>query len=235
MRRFLPYIFVSIIALGVAAGAWVYLQQYQALNKEMVSLPVPVRDIEPYTTITANDIIMKSFLKGAEESTAATEVSEVVGRLATGKLNRGWQIDKRSLASKEFIGDQQVVGVNVDVARAGDVKVGDVVDVYWLTPDQGNWSPAGASHVIAQNARVIRIVDDRGVSTNEAGSIAQGTIASVSAIKGPSVVYLMIEPKDVSKVISGAAPKNTSIALAKKTKPTKTKEVIQHAEGVEEE
>ncbi|MDI6906436.1 MAG: RcpC/CpaB family pilus assembly protein [Thermoanaerobacterales bacterium] len=199
-----------------------------------MSLPVPTRDIPAYTVIASEDVTLKEFVKGAEEPTSAREPKDVVGYITTAPLTKGWQINKRVLTDKEAFGDKQVVGVNVDAARAGGVKAGDIVDVYWLTPEQGAWTASMSSRLVAQNATVLKVCDERGQPLDETQSVVQGAVNPVAPPKRtPSVVYLLLDPADVGKVIGGAMPKSSFIALAKKTKwsVTPVQEVMPGAES----
>lgn len=211
MRRGLIAALISLVFLGVAGGSWWYLQA-QAMPQNTVSLPVPVRDIEPYTVIRSEDLSTRQFADADEW--AAKSPAEIVGKVAVSRLTRGWPIDQRDISDPA--GDCQVIGVNVDAARFGGVRPGDLVDVYWLTPDQGAWDPARSARLVAQNARVVRVADERGQPFDE----GTGVIQTVGVSRGPAVVYLMVDPKDVNRVIGGAAPKNASVALARKAKPT---------------
>lgn len=222
MRRVWMAALVSLVFLTVAGGSWWYLQA-QAMPQNAVSLPVPARDIEPYTVIRSEDLTTKQFADAHEW--AAQNAGEIVGKVAVSRLTRGWPIDQRDISDPA--GDHQVVGVNVDAARYGGVRPGDLVDVYWLTPDEGAWNPVRAARLVAQNARVVRVADEKGQPCDEQPGIA------LTGTRGPAVVYLMVDPGEVERVIGGAALKNASIALAKKSKPTEAE--VEEPDAEEEE
>ena len=226
MRRTYVAILISLVFLVVAGGAWWYLQAHAA-SGETVMLPVPAKDIEPYTVIRPEDLTTRQFVNPDE--VAVRSKSDIVGKVATTRLTKGWPIDQRVL--RDPIGDYQVVGVNIDVARYGGVKAGDLVDVYWLTPDV--WDPARSARLVTQNARVVQVADERGQPLDEQTGIVQGSIGGVS--RGPAVVYLLVSPKDVDRIVGGSAPKNVSIALAKKGSPTETVQEVEADDSETEE
>jgi pilus assembly protein CpaB len=202
-----------VLGLAAAVGGWLYLQSYLETHKDMVSLPVAARDIAPYTTITGDDITYKEFIAGSEQADAITDPREAIGKITTAALQKGWQINKKVLASKDIYGNQRQIGVNVDAARAAGVKPGDLVDVYWLLPETGVWTGKTAA-LVAENVRVIAVCDQKGARLDRDNNKQMVTPTS----NEPRVVYLLVKPEDVDKVIGGSGPKNASIALAVKRK-----------------
>lgn len=227
MKRIVIAVVIGLVFLTVA-GVSYWQMQARANPGDTIRVLAPVRDLDPYTVIGESDVA--KIAVSEDNEWMVQDVGEIVGKITTTRLTKGWPIDRRDL--DDPTGDYQVVGVNVDSARYSGVQPGDLVDVYWLTPEQGAWNPGQGSHLIAQNARVVRVADGRGHSLD---SSSNAITQSVTASPAPAVVYLMVNPDDVRKVISGAAPQNASIALAKKFQPSVVAvEVNQFAETDEE-
>jgi len=214
IRSYLPHIITVVVALSVALLSWQYLQNYVTTHQEMIRLPVPTHDIEPYTKITAKDLAWREFIKGSEDPTTVRTPGEVVGKITIAKLLEGRPIDTRILTGGDYLGGRQVVGVNVDPTRAATVKPGDLVDIYWLAPEKGAWEPLNGVKLIASNVRVLKVCDENGAPMTEDSGVLK------AKPKKLAIVYLAVEPEDVPEVIAGSAPASTNIAFAKKAGPT---------------
>ncbi|MDN5375117.1 MAG: hypothetical protein PWQ39_157 [Thermacetogenium sp.] len=210
--------------LAILAGVAVALFSWFTLNKQIqqtqttVSVVVPKEDIDAFAIISPDKLVIKEVLSISADKYTAREIHEVAGMLTTAPLYAGKPVDVRYLEEpSEDTGNYHVVGVNIDAARAAGVKAGDVVDVYWLKPEQGAWAPTQASQLIATNVRVLRVCDERGQPIMEEAKTLQSAVGGVVAPnREPKIVYLVVKPEDVPLIIGGSAVKSTSIALARK-------------------
>ncbi len=210
--------------LAILAGVAVALFSWFTLNKQIqrtqttVSVVVPKEDIDAFAIISPDELVIKEVLSISADKYTARKIHEVAGMLTTAPLYAGKPVDVRYLEEpSEDTGNYHVVGVNIDAARAAGVKAGDVVDVYWLKPEQGAWAPAQASQLIAANVRVLRVCDERGQPIMEEAKTLQSAVGGVVApSREPKIVYLAVRPEDVPLIIGGSAAKSTSIALVRK-------------------
>lgn len=213
-------VYLAIFAgLIVSCVAWNYQNEKNAKIMATVNVVVPKQDIEAYSLVTAEKLTIKKVRASNVDKFTARDINLTAGMVTTAPLYSGKVIDSRYLVKpSDEIGRMQVVGVKIDAARAAGVRTGDIVDVYWLTPEQGAWSYTQGSRLIAQNVRVLRVCDERGEPLPEQSGTIQSAVGGVVApIKEPRIVFLLVNPGDVSKIIGGSAEKNASIALARKS------------------
>jgi len=221
IRRNWPTLAAVVIGIAVALVAAYQLYRYTSTHKEMVRVPVPVRDIPPYTVLSSADIGWRAVVKGGEEPGAVRDPSEAVGKLTLSALYQNEQIKRERLADAKLVKDKQIISVNVDVTRSvgGSLRVGDLVDVWWI-PTEGSMQTPGVGWIkVAANAVVLDIRDSSGKSVlaQQEGVVQQALAGSMGApATPPAVVILAIDSKDVSRVIGGASPKSQNIVLSKK-------------------
>lgn len=214
MRKYWPFVLAIAVGLAVAGASFLYLRAYARANVEVVRLPVAAREIGAYEEIKPGDVAWAEFPRGTEAPNAARELGEVVGRVTVRPLARGWQIDRTLLREKSAASSVQVVAVNVDFARTGSAMPGDLVDVYWLRPEQSAWNPGAGPVLVAQNALVLGTYDRGGRPV----SAQQERIVGPSA-DGVAVVTLAVKPEEARAVVAGAAPEAKNVALVKKFVP----------------
>lgn len=219
LRRHIPLIIAAILGLTVALVSGKYMLTYVNTHKETVRVPVPAREIAPYTTIIPDDIIWREIIKGGEDPSAVHEPSEVVGKLVLTPLYRNEQIRKERLLDPKLVANKQIISLNIDVARSvgGSLRAGDLVDVWWVVdPAFPNWSLAAVDAVVMD----IRDSAGRLVSPTGGGVTQQALEAAVpSQPSPPAVAVLAVRSEDVMKVVGGASPKSQNVVLSKKFVP----------------
>lgn len=219
----LPHVLAIILGLAAALIAWSQVNRQVTEARQTVTVVALNKDLDAYTAIKIEDLTPVSLPTAAVDNYAATKPEEVAGKIALAPLFKGKPVDKRSLADPgSSAGNYQVIGINVDPARAAGVRAGDIVDVYWLLPERGGWTPENATYKVAGGVRVLKVCDEKGIPLEEPGGPVQQTfVGTVTPKKSASIVYLAVRPEDVPRVIGGSAPKSASIALAKRTNETK--------------
>ncbi|SHE97554.1 pilus assembly protein CpaB [Desulfofundulus australicus DSM 11792] len=216
IRRHLPLLAAVAIGLAVALFSARYLLLYVNTHRETVRVPVPARDIPPYTVISSQDVTWRDIVAGGEEPGAVRDPAEAVGKLSLTTLYRGEQIRKERLADPGLVAGRQVVSLNVDVARCvgGSLRAGDLVDVWWVNDP----NPATGWTLAASDAVVLDIRDSAGKSVLASNNIVQQALggAAPSSSNPPAVVVLAVKTGDVPKVVGGASPKSQNVVLTKK-------------------
>lgn len=219
----------AVIGLVVAAGSFVYLQQYIATNQKTEQVIVPVRDIPPFTVISTGDLTHRTILAGAREPGAVVNVQELAGKMSTTAIYKGEQVRRERLAEPAE-SDRPVVTVNIDPVRVNGAGPGDIVDVYLVKSED----VPGA--LLAVDARVVAVKDASGVpiGSNAPVSVA-GTIKDVAQVtaKAAAMVTLSVKFEEASQVIRGSANGSKGIVLIKKLKPGGT--VMSQPEPVQEQ
>jgi len=227
-RRKWPVILAIVIGLGVSGFAGTKLYQEVDRIQQTMTVVVPTSDIDPYSKLTLEDVTTAQIAATVVDANTVTKLADVKDKMTVAPLYKGKPIDKRVLAeTADDIGSYQVVGVNIDPARNAGVKKGDIVDVYWLRPEQGAWMPSQASILVARDVRVLRVCDERGQALDDEKGVVQSAVGGVNPVpRKPAIVYLLVKPQDVPNVIGGAGEKSSFIALAKKSKPGSTEQEV---------
>lgn len=200
-----PRLLALLAGLAVAGASFVLLRAWAGSDSSAVRLPVPAREITAYEVIRPEDLVWGAFPAAAGLEGAVASPAEAVGKVAAAPLARGLPIGRKVLLDRGAAGAVRVVAVNVDFARTAGARPGDVVDVYWLRPEQANWTPGSASVLLARDALVLGVYDKNGRPA-----------AVSSQTGGATVVTLAVKPQEVQAVVAGAAPEAKNIALVRK-------------------
>jgi hypothetical protein len=223
MFRKIPIVAILAIVIGVAVTGYSYYKSGGLAKpaQAYVAIPVPSTEISSYTTITRNDIVLKEYMPGTEPQGIIMEPEGLIGKVAIKNLHKDMPITPNEISDLTSLPNLEVVSVNVDAARAAGAQQGDIVDVYWIKTDQTGQATATP---VASNARVVEICDANGNPTSATQSSTMAPVANAfKTTNGASIIYrLLIKPEEVSGVVAGGAPKNTSVALVKKFNETTT-------------
>lgn len=216
--RKVPAVLAVLAGIASAVFAWNAVNEKVARATQTATVVVAARDIDAYGLIEKGSLALREVPATAVDKFTARKVEEVAGKVALAPLYKDKPVDVRLLAEpSDDAAGFQVVGVNVDPARAAGVRPGDLVDVYWLSVDQSAWVPGNGATLVASAVRVLKVCDERGNPITEGGLLQQAASGGAAFGKGPSIVYLAVRPEDVPRVIGGAAPKSAFIALARRS------------------
>ena len=218
LRAHLPTVAAVVIGLAVALLSTKYMLGYVNTHRETVRVPVLVRDVAPYTVISAEDVGWREIVKGGEEPGAARDPSEVIGKLALSALYKDEQISKERLGDPSLVAGRQIISLNVDVTRSvgGWLRAGDLVDIWWVS-DAGQ--PGAGWSLAATDAVVLDVRDSAGRSVIPRAVPVQQLIAGAPQAQPanpPAVAVLAVKNEDVPRVVGGASPKSQNIVLTKK-------------------
>lgn len=209
-----PLVAAAAVGIAVAVAATLFLLRFAAERQPTAVVPVPRRDIAPYTEIAPGDLEWRTIPANGFEPGAVRDPGQIVGRLSLAPLYRGEQIRAERLAPKGFAPDVQLVTVNVDLTRSGggEIRPGDLVDVYWLTGDQ---APAA---LVARDARVVEFLDAQGrpAGREPAPALLSGQVSQPAL---PAIVTLAVRPEEVGQLVRGAWHDSKAVVLVKKFRP----------------
>jgi hypothetical protein len=177
------------------------------------------RNVGPYTVLQQGDVVMQEEVVGSKQPGTINSPADAVGKMSTGPLFQGDQINSNALVNPAQVNGKQIVAVNIDLARgdAGYLRPGDLCDAWWI-PTEGNTQTPGVGWVqVATNAVMVDIKDSNGKSLFGGSAAAQQTLLGSSIAAGsPAVAVLAVNAGDVSRIIGGAIPKSENIVLTKK-------------------
>lgn len=217
MRNKIPLILALLIGIVVMMFSYNLMQKQVEEATTTVAILVPKSDIEAYSIVTAENLTTLQVPPSIVDANTVVEFGDITDKVCTVPLYTNKPIDIRNIADKPSeIGNKQVVGVYIDAARCAGVVDGDLVDVYRVNPGtQGEAAP-----LIAQNARVIRVTDEKGVPVKGASAVLQSAETAISVVKNPRIVYLLVTPNEVPQVIQGSLADTNNLALSKKGQET---------------
>ncbi|MBO8160679.1 MAG: Flp pilus assembly protein CpaB [Thermosipho sp. (in: Bacteria)] len=214
LKRSSKFIIALIVGFFVAGVSVYYLLNYAANYQELTQIVVPKEEIGPYVQITSNQIKIKSVPVGSIGENIAVDSSQVIGKVTTVPLYPGEQIRLERLADKEIIdANKHHVGININLTRSvgGTIAPGDLVDVYWI---QNNFAPGS---LLAENARVLKVMDNAGRPVNK--SYSENVLEQAKGNSGlPAVVVLAVDADEVPGILRGSADESKNIVLVKKLK-----------------
>jgi Flp pilus assembly protein CpaB len=208
------FIIAIIIGLATCITSVYFLFQYAATHQQMTSIVVPKTNIEAYEQITEDMVGIKSVPIGSTDKSIAAAPSQVLGKTTTVPLYPGEQIRLERLAEK-MISDvnKHQVAVNINLTRsvAGNLEVGNLVDVYWVSDTLLPSSP------IARDCVVLKITDGQGLPVKIREK--QSSIPEIEETKSlPAVVVLAVNPSEIPQLVRGSADISKEIVLVKKLK-----------------
>lgn len=220
-NRFKIFVVIGLI-LGLCASgiSYYYLKEMIHQKTETVTVIVPKRNIEVYSTIAAEDLTQIAVSPHLIDQYTVKNSTELTGKVALQTLYAQRLIDSRSIADQsENLGQKQVVGIYCNTAQTAGVSDGDTVDVYWSPTNQQNTQAVLLpSQRVALNARVLKVCDEYGNSIKEQTVIKQGIASVTKTPESKYLIYLLVQPEEVQYIISGSS--NSSLTLVKKASPT---------------
>lgn len=202
MRRYLPYIILIILGLGISLTSFVYLN---ASPKEEVSeytkVVVAARDIPAYKKIEAGDLTFKEILSSEANKDIVTDPQAIIGMYSESTLFADWPINARKITENQNLANKHIIVINVDYARSAAAKPGDIVDVYYVKAPMADWTSSAAEKV-ASDVIVVSIEDENGNDStiNNKGLTAHAILA--------------VDTANTHKLIPGAIKDNASYVLA---------------------
>lgn len=210
MQKGTMVVLASIVCgLVMAAVGFLYFQnQMAAAGQDSLRVPVPARDLPRYHMITEDDLDFRTVPQA--DPGVVTEVGEVVGQMAETTLYEGEQIRRERLGVVSPVTGYHQISINVDLARSGGARPGDVVDIYKLNEAQ----PMGAHQPVAVDAIVLAVLDGQGNSIY--GDKNWTDKALQTGAKPPAVIRLAISPANISQVVDGARPGGTHMVVVVK-------------------
>jgi len=218
LKRSWPAVLALVVGTVIFGVAYAWQETSRAETTAAVEVPVLNRNIAAYEVITAENLELKAIKEKALDANTARDISAVLGKTAASTLYKGMPIDVRDLRSDlgGLLKDRQIVTVNMDYCRSAGVTAGDIVDVYWVNPEQSAWTPdsESARKRIAAEAIVLGV-------KNKTGSGLEAVVKGDAG--GIGVVELAVRPAEAPNVVAGSLPQDTHVVLVKKPVPAAEK------------
>ncbi|MEV2193754.1 Flp pilus assembly protein CpaB [Streptomyces phaeochromogenes] len=163
----------ALCALGAFAGVLSVIRDVNSKVGPEVAAYRLKDDVAPYRELTSDQFEKVSMPERWLSSTAVTNLSEIRGKIAVTRLEKGSLLQKDMIVDRpELEAGQQEIAIMIDAATgvAGKINPGSRVNIYATFKDETD-NGKDQSKVIVENARVIDVGKltalDPGQSSND--------------------------------------------------------------------
>ncbi|MEU9783496.1 Flp pilus assembly protein CpaB [Streptomyces phaeochromogenes] len=163
----------ALCALGAFAGVLSVIRDVNSKVGPEVAAYRLKDDVAPYRELTSDQFEKVSMPERWLSSTAVTSLSEIRGKIAVTRLEKGSLLQKDMIVDRpELEAGQQEIAILIDAATgvAGKINPGSRVNIYATFKDETD-NGKDQSKVIVENARVIDVGKltalDPGQSSND--------------------------------------------------------------------
>ncbi|MCX5601872.1 Flp pilus assembly protein CpaB [Streptomyces phaeochromogenes] len=163
----------ALCALGAFAGVLSVIRDVNSKVGPEVAAYRLKDDVAPYRELTSDQFEKVSMPERWLSSTAVTNLSEIRGKIAVTRLEKGSLLQKDMIVDRpELEAGQQEIAIMIDAATgvAGKINPGSQVNIYATFKDETD-NGKDQSKVIVENARVIDVGKltalDPGQSSND--------------------------------------------------------------------
>jgi len=163
----------ALCALGAFAGVLSVIRDVNSKVGPEVAAYRLKDDVAPYRELTSDQFEKVSMPERWLSSTAVTNLSEIRGKIAVTRLEKGSLLQKDMIVDRpELEAGQQEIAILIDAATgvAGKINPGSRVNIYATFKDETD-NGKDQSKVIVENARVIDVGKltalDPGQSSND--------------------------------------------------------------------
>ncbi|WP_326759553.1 Flp pilus assembly protein CpaB [Streptomyces phaeochromogenes] len=163
----------ALCALGAFAGVLSVIRDVNSKVGPEVAAYRLKDDVAPYRELSSDQFEKVSMPKRWLSSTAVTDLSQIRGKIAVTRLEKGSLLQKDMIVDRpELEAGQQEIAIMIDAATgvAGKINPGSRVNIYATFKDETD-NGKDQSKVIVENARVIDVGKltalDPGQSSND--------------------------------------------------------------------
>lgn len=209
----------TLIPLAIAVvSAVVMFQLSEPQQLAMIQIPVLARDVDIGELIRADDLKMKPFPASFKLEGLVTDPLQVQGRYALVPMSKDSPVLRYAITSRP-LAEQGMVAfpVQVSLATAGQVRPGDLVDVYVADTNQGQTqTPLSSVPPVLEGVRVLTVLasDGKPISLQQDSDSRGGGLLSVADSGGqqvPSVAILALTRAQAS-ILAAHAGKTVVLA-----------------------
>ncbi len=223
MNRTTQFI-IGLLAVVLALAAGLYGRNAYLKEVSTYQIPVPVKDIQPYTVLDASFFEMREMPRAMETLPYFQSIQDLSGKIAVMKLSAGLPIASISaVAPAQFrLADAtfEVVSIPVDPVSAvgGQIRIGQRVNLYQMekasdansTQSSTQNESEGQIEVkqIASHVLVVDVRTSQGASAgpNNAETKSNGSLSSGSQqVDQVQILTLALAPDQVQTVLDAVA------------------------------
>ena len=176
----------------------------------MKDIVITGRDIPMYEIIRSQDL--KTIQVPATTNTEGFFISatNIIGKIAKIPLAANDLIHKSALLNKKEIDDVSFITINTVYAKTGGAKPGDIVDVYKVNLEKGDWVEGNQASLVAENVVVVSLTTANGKSLSEGTRIPLGGSEKIEAIK------LGVKPDSIESLVPASVTVENGYVLVVK-------------------
>ncbi len=192
-RRIFEAVAGIVLIVVAFVAAYLFQQAYKS-GVEYRGFPVPLKDIPPYTVLTAEMFELKDFPSALTGGYADT-LSQLTGRMSNSRIPAGLPIPLALISAPEEyrLADPSLEVLSIPVsppsAIGGQIKAGDKVNFYRLIPPGSVFIPLGKTDpilepvtLITENIPVVMVLGTsaRTSNTSEGSQVVSATTLIVA-------------------------------------------------------
>ncbi len=222
MNRATQFI-IGLVAVLIAIAAGIYGRSAYLKEVSTYQIPVPVRDIPPYTVLSENMFQMRDMPRTFATLPYDQTLAELAGQISVVKLPLGLPVAKVSavepaqfrLADAAF----EVVSIPVEPVSAvgGQIRIGQRVNLYRMIAEKESGAEQAVAEPTPEKSALVEQVESRvlvvDVRTSQGapadpGSVnakSSGSQASSQQMEEVQILTLALAPDQVKTVLDAVA------------------------------
>lgn len=204
---------ILLVGIAISVFAFLMMKQNQLKAAETKEIVVLSRDVYPYETIGANDLMYIRMPLDTATKGYAIQKQDLSGKVASDYLVAETLILNEDIVDKSEIENIEFITLKTDYTRTGGARVGDIIDVYKvISPTKTSSSEI---KLVAENAIVVSVTDREG--TNVFASNKGGTLGVVERKIPIQAVKLAIDSRtiDIKKIVEGSVNGDNYVMIVK--------------------
>lgn len=215
IKRWIPYILAILVGLGLAGGSYFYMTQNARAQQDnnMITILVPNKNINMYKEIGLDDLVSKQISKNVNLQDYFTKAEDLVGKVAKYEIYKESPVPKSGIVDKSSLKDMEFITININYVRANGANIGDIVDVYKVVQEKGEYMINENISLVLENAKVISIIDKYGNTPEQNPSSALPFGEKNFKLEA---VKLVVQRGEARYLVPAAASQENSYVLVKK-------------------
>ncbi|SCG83649.1 hypothetical protein DW1_2083 [Proteiniborus sp. DW1] len=165
--KYLPYVLIGILGLIIAGVSFYFLNNKYQEPVEVKDIIITAKEIPLYETIRSQDLKVLQVPVTTNTDNYIVDLADVLGKISKTPLSANEPILKDNLLDKEEIEDISFVTINTLYAKTGGAKPGDIVDIYKVDLEKGDWVEGNQVSLVAENVVVISLSTANGKDVGE--------------------------------------------------------------------
>lgn len=208
--KYLPYVLIGILGLIIAGVSFYFLNNKYTEPVEMKDIVVTAREIPMYDIIRGQDLKTIQVPVTTNTDGFLVEMSDILGKVSKVPLSSNDLILEEHLLNKEDIENIEFITINTLYAQTSGAKPGDIVDVYKVMTEKGEWVEGSQATLLAKDVVVISLTTATGKKVDEEGRMPLGGTEKIEVVK------LAVKPSDVKYLVPASALTDNGYVLVVK-------------------